>query len=74
MSKVSTLLASLTGAALVAAHGHVRNIVVNGVYYRNYDPTSDFYQTNPPTVIGWATTQQDNGGHEPNVLPIPAVC
>ncbi len=66
MSKVSTLLASLTGAALVAAHGHVGNIIVNGVYYKNYDPTSDFYMTNPPTVIGWATTQQDNGFVEPN--------
>ncbi|KAH6850622.1 glycosyl hydrolase family 61-domain-containing protein [Chaetomium sp. MPI-CAGE-AT-0009] len=66
MSKASALLATLTGAALVAAHGHVSHIVVNGVYYQNYDPTSHFYQPNPPTVIGWATTQQDNGFVEPN--------
>ncbi|KAK4039997.1 glycosyl hydrolase family 61-domain-containing protein [Parachaetomium inaequale] len=66
MSKTSTLLAGLTGAALVAAHGHVSHIVVNGVSYENYDPTSYFYQPNPPTVIGWATTQQDNGFVEPN--------
>jgi hypothetical protein len=66
MSKASALLATLTGAALVAAHGHVSHIIVNGVYYENYDPTSHFYQPNPPTVIGWSTTQQDNGFVEPN--------
>ena len=66
MSKTSALLATLTGAALVAAHGHVSHIIVNGVYYENYDPTTHFYQPNPPTVIGWSTTQQDNGFVEPN--------
>lgn len=66
MSKTSAFLASLTGAALVAAHGHVSNIVVNGVYYKNYDPTTDWYMPNPPTVIGWKTEQQDNGFIEPN--------
>ncbi|KAK4191260.1 glycosyl hydrolase family 61-domain-containing protein [Podospora australis] len=64
MSK--TLLASLAGAALVAAHGHVDHIVVNGVAYQNYDPTTHWYQPNPPTVIGWKAAQQDNGFIEPN--------
>lgn len=73
MSKASTLLATLTGAALVAAHGHVSHIIVNGVYYENYDPTSHFYQPNPPTVIGWATTQQDNGFVEPNNFGTPDI-
>ena len=62
----SALLAALSGAALVAAHGRVHHIVVNGVYYLNYDPTSHWYQTNPPTVIGWRTAQQDLGFVEPN--------
>jgi cold shock CspA family protein len=66
MSKTSALLASLTGAALVAAHGHVSHIIVNGVYYQNYDPTTHWYQPNPPTVIGWKAAQQDNGFIEPN--------
>jgi cold shock CspA family protein len=66
MSKTSAVLASLAGAALVAAHGHVSHIIVNGVYYRNYDPTSDWYNPNPPTVIGWTAAQQDNGFVEPN--------
>lgn len=66
MSKVSALLASLAGAALVAAHGHVSHIIVNGVYYENYDPTTHWYQPDPPTVIGWTAAQQDNGFVEPN--------
>ncbi|KXX76576.1 Polysaccharide monooxygenase Cel61a [Madurella mycetomatis] len=66
MSKTSAVLASLAGAALVAAHGHVSHIIVNGVYYENYDPTTHSYQPNPPTVIGWSADQQDNGFVEPN--------
>ena len=60
-----TLLAAVAGAASVAAHGHVTNIVINGVSYLNYDPTSHFYMADPPTVVGWATQQQDNGFVEP---------
>ncbi|KAL2176433.1 glycoside hydrolase family 61 protein [Thermothelomyces heterothallicus CBS 202.75] len=73
MSKASALLAGLTGAALVAAHGHVSHIIVNGVYYRNYDPTTDWYQPNPPTVIGWTAADQDNGFVEPNSFGTPDI-
>lgn len=66
MSKVSALIAAAAGAALVAAHGHVSHIIVNGNYYLNYDPSTHWYQPNPPTVIGWRTAQQDNGFIEPN--------
>nr|AXF92943.1 polysaccharide monooxygenase [Humicola insolens] len=71
--KTSTFLASLTGAALVAAHGHVSHIIVNGVQYRNYDPTTDFYSGNPPTVIGWSALNQDNGFIEPNNFGTPDI-
>ncbi|KAK0619732.1 glycosyl hydrolase family 61-domain-containing protein [Immersiella caudata] len=65
--KTSTLLASLAGAAMVAAHGHVSHIIVDGVYYRNYDPTTDFYNpANAPKVLGWSALNQDNGFVEPN--------
>jgi len=65
--KTNSLLASLAGAALVAAHGHVSHIIVNGVQYRNYDPTSDFYNPSAaPKVLGWAALNQDNGFIEPN--------
>lgn len=67
MAPRSALLASLAGAALVSAHGHVSHIIVNGNYYRNYDPTTDFYNPSAaPNVIGWAALNQDNGFIEPN--------
>jgi hypothetical protein len=56
-----TLLAALTGAATVVAHGHVNDIIVNGVLWQGYDPTSMPYMQNPPTVVGWSTQQTDNG-------------
>ncbi|KAI1340822.1 carbohydrate-binding module family 1 protein [Xylariaceae sp. FL0016] len=55
------LAAALTSAATVYAHGHVSNIVINGVSYQGYDPTSFPYMSDPPTVVGWATEQTDNG-------------
>ncbi|KAJ4288246.1 glycoside hydrolase 61 [Collariella sp. IMI 366227] len=66
MTKAYSLLASLAGATLVAAHGHVSHIIVNGVYYENYNPSTHWYQTNPPKVIGWRAEQIDNGFVEPN--------
>ncbi|KAI5857438.1 carbohydrate-binding module family 1 protein [Durotheca rogersii] len=65
-TRVSTILAALTSAATVAAHGHVNHIVVNGVFYQGYDPTVFPYMATPPTVIGWSTSQTDNGFVEPN--------
>lgn len=56
-----TLLSTLAGAATVAAHGHVTNIVINGVSYQNFDPTSFPYMQNPPTVVGWTAGNTDNG-------------
>lgn len=61
------MLTTLAGVALVAAHGHVSQIVVNGVYYRNYLPNVDFYNpSQAPDVIGWSALNQDNGFVEPN--------
>ncbi|KAL2262763.1 hypothetical protein VTK26DRAFT_153 [Humicola hyalothermophila] len=56
-----TLLSALAGAATVAAHGHVTNIIINGLSYQSYDPTSFPYMQNPPTVVGWAAGNTDNG-------------
>ncbi|KAI1372788.1 carbohydrate-binding module family 1 protein [Hypoxylon crocopeplum] len=64
--KFSPLVAALVSAATVAAHGHVDHIVLDGVFYQGYDPTSFPYQQTPPTVVGWATSQTDNGFVEPN--------
>ncbi|KAI0433304.1 glycosyl hydrolase family 61-domain-containing protein [Xylaria sp. FL1042] len=57
----SSLLAALTAAAGVAAHGHVSNIVINGVSYQTYDPTVFPYESDPPTVVGWTASDTDNG-------------
>ncbi|KAI1091759.1 carbohydrate-binding module family 1 protein [Rostrohypoxylon terebratum] len=66
LAKTSTLLAALASVSTVVAHGHVDHIVVDGVYYQGYDPTTFPYQPSPPTVIGWTTSQTDNGFIEPN--------
>ncbi|KAI1421268.1 glycosyl hydrolase family 61-domain-containing protein [Xylaria sp. FL1777] len=61
----SSLLAALTTAVSVAAHGHVSNIVINGVSYQTYDPTVFPYQSDPPTVVGWTAADTDNGFVDP---------
>ncbi len=62
VQKLSNLLATaLTVATGVVGHGHVNNIIVNGVYYQGYDPTSFPYMPNPPIVIGWTAADLDNG-------------
>ncbi|KAI0465927.1 glycosyl hydrolase family 61-domain-containing protein [Xylaria cf. heliscus] len=62
----SLLLAALASAAGVAAHGHVSNLVINGVSYQTYDPTVFPYMSDPPTVVGWTASDTDNGFVEPN--------
>ncbi|KAK0709652.1 glycosyl hydrolase family 61-domain-containing protein [Lasiosphaeria miniovina] len=63
MSSLSlkTLLAAFVGPSLVAAHGHVKNIVVNGLSYQAFDPSTFPYMQNPPKVAGWTAANTDNG-------------
>jgi lytic cellulose monooxygenase (C1-hydroxylating) len=61
-----SILAFLASAASVTAHGHVSNVVINGVYYRNFDPTTDPYNPNPPAMAGWTADQLDNGFVSPD--------
>ncbi|KAJ4392808.1 glycoside hydrolase 61 [Neurospora sp. IMI 360204] len=55
-----SLLTVLAGAASVAAHGHVSNIVINGDLYQGYSSSFN-YMANPPIVAGWKANNQDNG-------------
>lgn len=55
------LITALTAATGVVGHGHVNNIVINGVYYEGYDPTSFPYEPSPPIVVGWTAADLDNG-------------
>ncbi|KAH6880416.1 glycosyl hydrolase family 61-domain-containing protein [Thelonectria olida] len=61
MPSTKTFLSVLAGAASVAAHGHVENIVINGKYFAGYDINTAPYQSDPPVVVGWATDATDNG-------------
>ncbi|KAK4210159.1 glycosyl hydrolase family 61-domain-containing protein [Rhypophila decipiens] len=67
------LLASLAGASLVAAHGHVDYVIIDGVKYQGYDVTSFPYQANPPRVIGWSATNTDNGFVSPDAFGTPDI-
>ncbi|KAK1983061.1 family 61 glycosyl hydrolase [Colletotrichum cereale] len=71
--KTSGFAAILVSAATVAAHGHVTNIVINGVSYRNYIPVQDPYTNNPPLVAGWTIDQRDNGFVAPDAYNAPDI-
>ena len=55
------LVTALTVATGVLGHGHVNDIVINGVYYEGYDPTQFPYESDPPIVVGWTADDTDNG-------------
>ncbi|KAL2826029.1 glycosyl hydrolase family 61-domain-containing protein [Aspergillus pseudoustus] len=59
MSRTYLTLASLLATA--AAHGHVTNIVVNGVYYAGWDINSYPYMATPPVVAAWGTPNTGGG-------------
>ncbi|CAI7602293.1 unnamed protein product [Penicillium bialowiezense] len=61
-----TLLAPALFASLVAAHGHVTNIVINGVSFGGWDIGSYPYTDSPPTVVAWGTPNTANGFIEPD--------
>ncbi|KKK21382.1 hypothetical protein P175DRAFT_0502520 [Aspergillus ochraceoroseus IBT 24754] len=56
----------LVAATQVAAHGHVTNIVVNGVYYAGWDINTDPYMSDPPKVAAWQTPNTANGFISPD--------
>ncbi|KAK6069120.1 glycosyl hydrolase family 61 [Seiridium cupressi] len=68
-----TVAGLLAYAARVTAHGYVKNIVINGVSYPGYDPTTFPYQSNPPIVVGWSTLQTDLGYVEPAAFGAPDI-
>ncbi|KAM0814621.1 hypothetical protein AB5N19_00411 [Seiridium cardinale] len=68
-----TIAGLLAYAARVTAHGYVNNIVINRVSYPGYDPTTFPYQSNPPIVVGWSTSQTDLGYVEPAAFGAPDI-
>jgi hypothetical protein len=60
-TKMLKVVAPVLLATLVAGHGHVTNIVVNGVSYQGWDINSFPYSSDPPTVVAWGTPNTGNG-------------
>ncbi|KAK7921709.1 endoglucanase [Apiospora marii] len=54
-------LAIAAGAGLVAAHGHVQEIKINGKSYQGYPASSAPYENPKVDRIAWADTATDNG-------------
>ncbi|KAK8076859.1 endoglucanase [Apiospora saccharicola] len=54
-------LAIAAGAGLVAAHGHVQEIKINGQTYQGYPASSAPYENPKVSRIAWADTATDNG-------------
>ncbi|KAJ5949769.1 hypothetical protein N7454_001353 [Penicillium verhagenii] len=53
-------------ASLVAGHGHITNIVINGVSYDGWDIDTFPYESDPPTVVAWGTPNTGNGFISPD--------
>ncbi|KAJ5979581.1 Endoglucanase-4 [Penicillium waksmanii] len=53
-------------ATLVASHGHISNIVINGVSYDGWDIGSYPYSSDPPVVVAWGTPNTSNGFISPD--------
>ncbi|EPS26325.1 putative cellulose monooxygenase [Penicillium oxalicum 114-2] len=66
-------LATILLAELVAGHGHVSNIVVNGVSYQGWDIGSFPYLSNPPVVAAWGTPNTGNGFVTPSNFGSPDI-
>ncbi|KAL4875270.1 glycosyl hydrolase family 61-domain-containing protein [Aspergillus karnatakaensis] len=55
------LLAFASFLATVSAHGHVTNVIVNGVSYPGWDINSYPYMGEPPVVAAWETPNTGGG-------------
>ncbi|KAJ5110412.1 Endoglucanase-4, partial [Penicillium argentinense] len=47
--------------SLAAGHGHISNIVINGISYEGWDINSYPYMSDPPIVVAWGTPNTANG-------------
>ncbi|KAJ5798312.1 endoglucanase-4 precursor [Penicillium pulvis] len=61
MSLTKTAALFLASAALVAGHGYVSSIVVDGTTYGGYLVDTYYYESDPPELIAWSTNATDDG-------------
>ncbi|OJJ02355.1 hypothetical protein ASPVEDRAFT_28952 [Aspergillus versicolor CBS 583.65] len=66
MSKIATIAGLLASASLVAGHGYVTGMTIDGEKYGGWLADSYAYEDSPPDNYGWSTTVTDNGFVEPN--------
>ncbi|KAE8363411.1 glycosyl hydrolase family 61-domain-containing protein [Aspergillus caelatus] len=59
ISKVASLL--LASVSLVAGHGYVSSIEVDGTTYGGYLVDTYYYESDPPELIAWSTNATDDG-------------
>ncbi|PYI04310.1 hypothetical protein BO78DRAFT_320619 [Aspergillus sclerotiicarbonarius CBS 121057] len=59
LSKVASVL--LASASLVAGHGYVSSIEVDGTTYGGYLVDTYYYKSDPPELIAWSTNATDDG-------------
>lgn len=61
MSFLKTVGFLLASAALVAGHGYVTSIDVDGTTYGGYLIDTYYYESDPPKIIAWSTNATDDG-------------
>lgn len=59
LSKIAGVL--LASASLVAGHGYVSSIEVDGTTYGGYLVDTYYYESDPPELIAWSTNATDDG-------------
>ncbi|KAJ5689628.1 hypothetical protein N7462_004020 [Penicillium macrosclerotiorum] len=59
LSKIASLF--IASAALVAGHGYVTSIEVDGTTYGGYLVDTYYYESDPPELIAWSTNATDDG-------------
>lgn len=72
-SRTAAAVLALASASNVAAHGHITNIVINGVSYLGFDGPAYPYTPNPPPTIGWIIDDTDNGFVAPAAFGDPDI-
>ncbi|PYH40228.1 lytic polysaccharide monooxygenase auxiliary activity family 9 protein [Aspergillus saccharolyticus JOP 1030-1] len=64
LSKIATLL--LSSVSLVAGHGYVASIEVDGTTYGGYLVDTYYFESDPPELIAWSTNATDDGYVSPS--------
>ncbi|KAJ5721232.1 uncharacterized protein N7483_009166 [Penicillium malachiteum] len=61
MSLLKSAILLMGSAALVAGHGYVSSIEVDGTTYGGYLVDTYYFESDPPELIAWSTNATDDG-------------